>query len=79
MMRAGPPPPPEEKEDESWRKKCYVEEDDIWLSYPVERLDSQTKKDEFRRIQKTLVEDHGITRFKEFEILRYYHGMDYNY
>ena len=37
----------EEKEDLSWRDKFYVKEDDMWLGWIVERLDSESKKKEF--------------------------------
>jgi len=37
----------EEKEDLSWREKCYVKEDDLWLCWIEERLDSEAKKADY--------------------------------
>lgn len=67
----------EEKEDLSWWEKCYVKEDNMWLCFIEERLDTESKKKEFWEIKDEL-ESRGIF-FEEKEILRFYHGMDYDY
>ena len=62
----------------SWWEKCYVKEDDFWLCWIVERLDSDTKKNEYVQLWNELL-SRGIDYIGEQEILWFYLGMDFDY